>query len=69
VSASLVLAPLIPWPVIAGLALVGALLVGVAARGRGRAWPLRAAVLLVLVAALLNPSILAEQREPAPTSR
>ena len=63
-SASLVLAPLIPWPVIAGLALVGALLVGVAARGRGRAWPLRAAVLLVLVAALLNPSILAEQRQP-----
>ncbi len=65
-SASLVVAPLIPWPAIAALALVGALLVGIAALRRGRAWPLRAAVLLVLVAALFNPSIFAEQREPRP---
>ena len=65
-SASLILAPLIPWPAVAALAAVGLLLVGYAALRRARAWPLRALALVVLVAALLNPSVVGEDTETRP---
>jgi hypothetical protein len=57
------LAPLIPWPVIAGLGALGLLLVifGLARRARGSLW--RALAFAVLVAALLNPSIVQEERQ------
>jgi hypothetical protein len=58
------LAPLLPWPLIAALGGLAALLVLYALfrRARGAIW--RAAAAAVLVTALLNPSLIQEQREP-----
>jgi hypothetical protein len=58
------LAPLLPWPLIAALGAVAALLVLYALfrRARGAIW--RAAAAAVLVVALLNPSLIQEQRDP-----
>ena len=62
--ASVALAPLIPWPWVAGLAAFALALVlfGMFRRARGTA--LRALVLLLLLGALLNPSLIEEQRRP-----
>jgi uncharacterized membrane protein len=62
--ASLAASPLLPWTVLGpllGLAAV-AMLAGFAARGRGRWW--RAVLLGTLALALIQPSIINEQREP-----
>ncbi len=58
------LAPLLPWPLIAALAALATLLVGygLLRRARGSWW--RAAAAAVLVVALLNPSLVEEQRTP-----
>ena len=58
------LAPLLPWPLIAALGGLAALLVlyALVRRARGAIW--RAAAAAVLVVALLNPSLIQEQREP-----
>ncbi len=65
-AATLVFAPLLPWPLILGLAAVAAALVGVALfrRARGVGW--RTAVFAVALAALANPSLLEEERESLP---
>ncbi len=56
--------PLVPWPVIAALGTVAAVVAAVvlARRARGGWW--RALALALLVLALANPSIVAERREP-----
>jgi hypothetical protein len=60
---SLSLAPLLPWPVIALLALAGLGLVVLLGIARARGTALRALALALLVAALANPVIRTEQRE------
>ena len=56
--------PVLPWAVIAGLAAIGIILVGIMAYARSRGVLLRAASLALLVAALANPSVRNEQRQP-----
>jgi hypothetical protein len=66
-SWSLSFSPLMPWPVLAALAVVAVLLVvpGLWRRMRG-AW-LRAAAAVALILALANPVLLNEDREPLST--
>ena len=61
---NILLDPVLPWAVIAGLAAIGIILVGIMAYARSRGVLLRAASLALLVAALANPSIRNEQRQP-----
>ena len=63
-GASLTFAPLLPWPVLAALALATGLLcaLGLWRRARGILW--RGAVLLLGILALANPVVVREQREP-----
>ncbi|MFN4142618.1 hypothetical protein [Aestuariivirga sp.] len=56
--------PVLPWALIAGLAAIGLLLVAALAMARSRGVPLRALALALLVAALANPTIRNEEREP-----
>lgn len=56
--------PLIPWPLVAVLLAVGLLLSAVVAFRGGRGAVLRALVLLMVAAALLDPRIVREQRQP-----
>ncbi|WP_027135844.1 hypothetical protein [Geminicoccus roseus] len=62
----LVFDPLLPWPVIALGALLGLLVLALGAwrRSSGLGW--RALALAVILAALLGPSIIAEQRDRLP---
>lgn len=57
-------APVLPWAVIAVLAAAGVSLVGLMALGRARGTWLRGLSLALLVAALANPVIRSETREP-----
>jgi len=61
---TLAAAPLVPWSTIAVLAVAGVLVVafGVLRRARGVVW--RAIVVAILLAALINPSVVEEQRAP-----
>ncbi|MGH6904831.1 MAG: hypothetical protein ACREIR_19055, partial [Geminicoccaceae bacterium] len=61
---SLTFAPLLPWPVLAALALATAALcaLGLWRRARGILW--RAAVLLLGILTLANPVMVREQRQP-----
>jgi hypothetical protein len=61
---TLAAAPLLPWPLIATLAAAGllALALGLWRRARGIAW--RGAALAMLLAILVNPSLVEEQRSP-----
>ena len=65
-SESITLAPLVAWPVIAGLAALAALLAGLALLRRSRGALARVLALAVLLAALLEPRLIREQREPQP---
>jgi hypothetical protein len=64
---SLVFSPFIPWPVVAGVAVIAAVLLvpGVLRRMRGAWYRLAAAAALLL--ALANPILLNEQRDPQST--
>ncbi len=61
---SLSWAPLLPWPLLAGLGLLTLLALGLAfwRRARGVWW--RSAAALVLLLALFNPALVEEQRQP-----
>ena len=61
---SLAVAPLLPWLMVALLAAVGALCLGfgILRRAPGLGW--RAIAIAVLLAALVNPSLIKEQRAP-----
>src|SRR5262245_45638156 len=59
----LVFDPFLPWPLVAALAAVGVILIAIAVFSHARGWPLRAAALIVLVLALLNPAFRNEERE------
>jgi len=61
---NVLLEPVLPWGVIAGLAVAGLALVLTLAMARARGTGLRALALALLVAALLNPTIRSEEREP-----
>ncbi len=63
-GAAIEIAPLLPWAVIAVLAAMAVLVsaVGLIARAKGSAW--RALAFAVLIATLLNPSLVNELREP-----
>ncbi|TVS02737.1 MAG: hypothetical protein EA407_08630 [Rhodobacteraceae bacterium] len=60
----IIFAPLLPWPVIAGIAVLAALMVGIALWRGLRGWWLRGLAALALIAALTNPSLLSEERDP-----
>ena len=65
-AATIAFSPLVPWPLIAALALAGLLFCGYAlARGAGGAW-LRTGALAFGLLALANPSLVEEQRDPLP---
>ncbi|OAN52169.1 hypothetical protein A6A04_00210 [Paramagnetospirillum marisnigri] len=57
-------APLLPWPLLAGLAVPVLVVALAAARGRSLAGALRLVVGLVLLAALAGPRLVEEQRRP-----
>jgi hypothetical protein len=59
-------APLVPWPLIAGLAGAAALLLILSAWRRGRGTVFRACAMAVLVLALANPRSVKENREAQP---
>jgi len=65
-SGGIVLAPLIPWPLIVVFGAAALLLLAVAVVRGGRGWILRSLVLAVLVVSLLNPRIVSEQHQPEP---
>ena len=65
-SDTLTLAPLVAWPVITALAALAALLAGFAIVRRARGALLRTLALAVLLAALLEPRLIREQRERQP---
>ncbi|MDP6174988.1 MAG: hypothetical protein QGF09_12545, partial [Rhodospirillales bacterium] len=56
--------PMVPWELIASLATVGLVLVGVALARGGSGWLWRVAVLAILVVALLDPRAVREERLP-----
>ncbi len=58
----LTMAPLVPWPVVATLAVATLILVAVALVRGGRGWLFRTIAMAALTAALLNPLIVREQR-------
>jgi hypothetical protein len=59
-------APLLPWPVIAGLAAAAALLVVIVLVRKGRGAILRGLAFSILVIALANPGISRDERQPQP---
>ena len=61
---SLSFTPLVPWPVLAVLGVVALVLVVLAVVARGRTALLRALVLALVLAALTNPALVREDREP-----
>ena len=61
---NILLEPVLPWAFIAALAVAGLALVLTLAVARARGTWLRALALALLVAALLNPTIRSEEREP-----
>lgn len=61
---SLTLAPLVPLPLLIGLAVLAALAAGAALALAGRSAILRALALIVLTVALADPSLVFEDREP-----
>ncbi len=60
----IIFAPLLPWPMIAGISVLAALMVGLALWRGLRGWWLRGLAALALIAALTNPSLLSEERDP-----
>jgi hypothetical protein len=63
-GASISFAPLVPWPVLIGLAAVAALLALYGLLRRARGAGLRALAFAAILAALANPSWVQERREP-----
>lgn len=61
---SISFAPVLPWAVIAVLGVLGLVLVGTLVAARARGGLLRALSLAILLAALANPTIRTEEREP-----
>ncbi|CAO4162979.1 hypothetical protein [Methylorubrum populi] len=61
---SLSFTPLVPWPVLAAFGVLAAILAVVAVLARGRTALLRAVALGLVVAALANPSLVREDRDP-----
>lgn len=61
---SLSFTPLLPWPVLAGLGIVVLVLAVLAVLARGRTALLRALVLALVLAALANPALIREDRDP-----
>ena len=65
-STGIILQPMLPAWLLAALATAAVLLLAVAILRRARGWSLRALALLALGAALLDPRIVSEQRQPRP---
>ena len=63
-SHSITWAPWFPWPLIAALAAAAILLLAFAFYRRATGIPLRALAFAILLLALANPSIVAEERQP-----
>ncbi len=65
-SGSIAFAPLLPWPLLAAAAIVAAGLICVVAWRGGRGWIFRGLAYASLIAALANPKMISEQRDPRP---
>ncbi|MEO1950727.1 hypothetical protein [Thioclava sp.] len=61
---SIIFAPLLPWPVIAGAGVVAVVLLALALWRGLKGWALRALAALVLLAAIAQPSLQREQTAP-----
>ncbi|MDF9794575.1 hypothetical protein M2440_005276 [Methylorubrum extorquens] len=61
---SLSFTPLVPWPVLVGFGVLAVILAVVAVLARGRTALLRAVALGLVIAALANPSLVREDRDP-----
>ena len=61
---AIVLSPHVPWAVIMVLATLAIVVTGLGVLGRAGGWPMRAAVLALLVLGLLNPTAVREEHEP-----
>ncbi|AWN39359.1 hypothetical protein [Methylobacterium durans] len=61
---SLSFTPLVPWPVLIGFGMLALLFCVLALVARGRTAALRALVLLLVLGAIANPSLVREDREP-----
>jgi len=61
---NLVFTPLLPWPALAALAAAGLIVLALVVRARPRAAPWRALVLAAVLAALTDPRLVAEKRDP-----
>jgi hypothetical protein len=64
VNLTLSFAPFIPLPWISVLAAIGLAIIAASAWGRARGWLLRALTFVLLLAALTNPTLRQEEREP-----
>ncbi len=60
------LAPLVPWPVVTALGAVTVVLIAIALIRGGRGWLFRSLAMAALIAALLNPLVIREERDPQP---
>jgi len=60
----LTLAPLVPWPVAMTLGAATVVLIAVALIRGGRGWLFRSIAMAALIAALLNPLVIREERNP-----
>jgi hypothetical protein len=59
-------APLLPWPLLAAFGTIALALVTVAIARRGQGWAFRSMAMALLMAAVINPRIVEERREPRP---
>ncbi len=62
-SWDLTFAPIVPWPALVALAVIGLGFIAITVITRGRGWILRALALALLLATLANPSLRNEDRE------
>ena len=63
-AARVIFDPLLPWPLVWGLAALVALVLALAAWRGARGWPLRALALVALLGALCGPALQTEERRP-----
>lgn len=59
--------PLVAWPWITALSAITLIVLAIYLSQRGSAWLTRAIAMIVLLAALSNPAIIQEEREPLPS--
>ena len=65
-SGGIAFSPLLPWPFLLAAGIIGFVLIAAVAWKRGRGWLPRGLTIVTLLAALANPRLVSEEREPRP---